>query len=136
MTAPTPVVADTHAFIWYVDADRRLSTAARQAFDDATGANLPIYVPTICLLEMHYLAAKGKVPGDTPQRLGALLQQPASAFEAHPLDTDVVVAAMQAPWKLGDPADRIIAGAARVLDVPLVTRDNRIIESGYVQTVW
>jgi PIN domain nuclease of toxin-antitoxin system len=92
-------------------------------------------VPTICLLEMYYLAAKDKVPGDTPQRLRSLLQQPVSAFEAHPLDVGVVVAVIHAPWKLGDPADRIVVGSARGLDVQLVIRNNRIMDSRYVQTV-
>lgn len=42
MSAATSVVADTHALVWYLDADARLSAAARTAFDDATAADLPI----------------------------------------------------------------------------------------------
>ena len=31
MTGPTAVVADTHALVWYLDADERLSADARRA---------------------------------------------------------------------------------------------------------
>ena len=136
MSAATPVVADTHALVWYLDADARLSAGARTAFDDATAADLPIYVATITLLELHYLAVRGKVPTDAPQHLSALLNAPDSAFEAYPLDTDVASAAAAAPWRLGDPADRIIAGTAYVLRLPLVTRDRHLTDSGYITALW
>jgi PIN domain nuclease of toxin-antitoxin system len=34
-----------------------------------------------------------------------------------------------------DPADRVLVASARVLGVPLVTSDTRIIESGLVKTI-
>ena len=136
MTDPTAVVADTHALVWYVDADERLSADARSTLDAATEADLPIYVPTITLLEMHYLTVRGRVAEGTPARLTQLLSEANSAFEPYAMDTAVAVAATQAPWRLGDPADRIIAGTARVLDIPLVTRDRQLADSGYVTAVW
>lgn len=136
MTGPTAVVADTHSLVWYLDAAERLSADARRALDAATEADLPIYVPTITLLEMHYLTVRGRVAEGTPERLTALLDEPNSAFEPYPMDTAVAVAATQAPWHLGDPADRVIAGTARVLDIPLVTRDRQLTDSGYVTAIW
>lgn len=67
-------------------------------------------MPTITLLEMHYLTVRGRAAEGTPERLTALLDEPNSAFEPYPMDTAVAVAATQAPWHLGDPADRVIAG--------------------------
>ena len=37
---------------------------------------------------------------------------------------------------LVDPFDRLIAGTALRLDVPLLTNDERIRDSGLVRTVW
>jgi PIN domain nuclease of toxin-antitoxin system len=39
------------------------------------------------------------------------------------------------PTRRWDPADRIIVASARVLGLPLVTSDQRIVDSGLVTTV-
>lgn len=44
-------VADTHSFIWYLDADRRLSQAAKRAIDRATQAGNEIGISAITLVE-------------------------------------------------------------------------------------
>lgn len=136
MTQATAVVADTHAFIWYVDGDARLSETAQASLDDATAADKPIYVSAITLLEVHYLVEHHKVPPDTFDRLIEAIEAAQSAFELYPVDGPTILAAVRAPWPLGDPSDRVIAGTARTLDLPLVTKDRRIRDSGYVNVIW
>jgi PIN domain nuclease of toxin-antitoxin system len=54
-----------------------------------------------------------------------------------PVGNDITVGAVNLPEPLhNDPADRIIAATARVLDVPLITRDRRLIDYPGVKTVW
>ena len=36
----------------------------------------------------------------------------------------------------GDPADQIIVATARLLSVPVVTRDRRILDCAHVPTIW
>jgi PIN domain nuclease of toxin-antitoxin system len=132
----TAVVVDTHTLVWYVDGDPRLSPPARQALDAATEADLPIIVSPISLLEVSYLADRGKVAGGTGERLREVLDEPDSAFEVYPIDLAVILAAIAAPWQGGDPSDRILAGTATTLQVPLVTRDEHLRQSEYVDTLW
>lgn len=131
-----PVLADTHTLIWYVDGDDRLSTRARDALDAATAADQPILVSPITLLEAKYLEDSGKVAPDTVVRLTALFADPNSAFEAQPIDLGVIAAAIEPPWRAGDPADRILAGTAKALGVVLVTRDRELTGTAYVETLW
>ena len=50
---------------------------------------------------------------------------------------DVVAAFRQIPRDaLGNPWDRFITATAMALNLPLVTRDRRIRESGLVETMW
>ena len=37
---------------------------------------------------------------------------------------------------LTDPYDRLIVGTALRLDMPLITRDQQIVDSGLVETIW
>ena len=47
----TGVVSDTHALIWYLLDDSRLSLQAGAALDADTAAGHKIYLPTICIVE-------------------------------------------------------------------------------------
>lgn len=48
-------VSDTHAVVWYLASDNRLSALAILAFDVAAHDGEPIWVPSICLVELTYL---------------------------------------------------------------------------------
>ena len=54
-------VADTHAVIWYVFDDPRLSSTARLEMDTAVANGEQIAVSSISLLEMVYLVDKGRI---------------------------------------------------------------------------
>lgn len=136
MSAATAVVVDTHTLVWYVDGDARLSAAARGTLDAATEADMPIIVSPISLLEVSYLADRGKVAAGTVERLRDVVDVPDSAFELYPIDLAVILAAIDAPWRGGDPSDRILVGTATTLEIPLVTADEHLRGSEYVNTVW
>ncbi len=58
-------------------------------------------------------------------------------FVLQPIDLATVDATMSISRDvLGDPWDRFIVAAAQVLDLPLVTRDRAISDSGLVPTIW
>ena len=54
-------VADTHAFVWYLQDSPRLSSLSKDLFDHADKAK-QIIVPTIVLAETLYLNKKLKIP--------------------------------------------------------------------------
>ena len=43
------VVVDTHAIVWYLEGDPRLSVKAAAALDQATSGGEAIHVPSVCL---------------------------------------------------------------------------------------
>jgi PIN domain nuclease of toxin-antitoxin system len=54
-------VVDTHALVWFLEKNPRLSTAARNALRDPSAK---IVVPTIVLAEIHFLHARGRIATD------------------------------------------------------------------------
>jgi PIN domain nuclease of toxin-antitoxin system len=61
----TAGVADTHAALWYVLKNPRLSNRAKSFIEDAASAGLSIGVSAISLAEIVYLVEK-----EAPSRIG------------------------------------------------------------------
>lgn len=129
-------VADTHAVIWYMSADPRLSKTARMFMDSAAAQGNKLGISSITLVEIVYLIEKGRIPAESLTRLVAFLNDPLSAFTEVPLDLSVVRVLPQiSSDQVPDMPDRIIAATAFYLQTPLVSRDAKIRASS-LQTIW
>ncbi|MFM7247323.1 MAG: PIN domain-containing protein [Actinomycetota bacterium] len=73
--------------------------------------------------------AAGRLELERPARDWITAAASQAPFAISPLNPDVAVAAaeLQREGFHGDPADRMICATARVLDVPLLTADRRIL---------
>ena len=130
------VVADTHAIVWYLANDARLSQTAMHALDRASATGGPIYVPSICLVELTYLVEKGRLPSLARDRLIRALDEPFAPCRLVPLDRTVADALQLIDRsEVPDMPDRVIAATAAVLAVPLISRDAKI-RASTVQTLW
>lgn len=130
------VVVDTHAIVWYLQDDPRLSTKAADVPDSATAAGDAIYVPSICLVELSYLIEKQRLPAIVREQLIETLDDPASPCSLAPLDRMVADAlALVKRSEVRDLPDRIVAATAVALQSPLISRDGKI-RASEVQTIW
>jgi PIN domain nuclease of toxin-antitoxin system len=129
-------IADTHAVIWYVFKDSRLSKQAKNFIDGAAQQGNPIGVSSISLVEIIYLVEKGRVHKDALVRVIAALEQSNNVLTEVPLDRHVAQAVPEVPRSIvSDPSDRIIAATALHLGVPLISRDRKIQLSD-IETIW
>jgi PIN domain nuclease of toxin-antitoxin system len=129
-------VADTHAAIWFLYGDRRLSQVAKDFFDKATGARQRIALLPISLAEVVYLVEKNRLPDSAFEDLQAALDNPYHVLQEAPLTVAVMNAMRQVSRAaIPDMPDRIVAATAVFLCVPLITRDGRILAST-VLTIW
>ncbi len=130
------VVADTHAALWFMQNDARLSPAARAALDQADETGVGVYVSAISLIEVIYLVEKGRLPAELLGRFEADLDDPAGTFILVPVDRAVATAVAAVPLaEVRELPDRVIAATARFLGIPLVTADAQLQRSG-VETIW
>ena len=129
-------VADTHAALWFLFGDPRLSTTAKSFFETAARERRKIALAPISLAEVVYLVEKNRLPATAFDDLTAALRNPNHVLEEAPFTSDVVAAMRQVPRDaVPDMPDRIVAATAVYFGVPVISRDGKIRASS-VQTIW
>lgn len=130
------VVLDTHVAVWYFLESDRLSTRALSIIEQAIHDGHPVYVPTICIVEIIYLVEKGRLPVAAFETLERALADPGSTVIVASLDVEVAKTLRSIQREnIPDMPDRIIAATALCLNLPLITRDSRI-QANALRTVW
>ena len=129
---PAPLL-DTHAWVWWVQADPRLDRRTVQALDALPADDRPA-VCDISLWEVAMLVALDRLTLGVP--LEAWLEAAADPQSVRVLAVTPAIAAEVArlPETFHrDPADRLIVASCRALDLPLVTRDRAITSARLVR---
>lgn len=129
-------VADTHAALWHLFDDARLSVRARNFIDQAAASRRRIVLSPISLAEIVYLIEKNRLPASAYDDLRRALIDPNHVLKEAPFTAEVVEAMRQVPRAaVPDMPDRIVAATAVYLGVPVISRDGRILAAN-LQTVW
>ena len=126
------LLLDTHALLWWLDGDRRLSRKARRAIADR---ETTVLVSAASAWEIATKVRIGKLPGATDVAAdipGCLARQ---RFEG--LDISVLHAqrAGRLPGTHRDPFDRVLIAQAQIEDLPVVTNDE-IFDVYRVTRLW
>jgi len=112
-----------------------LPRRARRAVEAARTGRGRIGVCTVCLFEVALLVERRRVTlGQSFDDWCDLLEQ-TPGLGLLPLDRAHVSEARALPL-LRDPFDRLIAGTAVALGLPLITPDTRIAGAGGLKVVW
>lgn len=126
-------VADTHALVWFLEDNRRLSKPAKAVLLDSSSE---IVIPTIVLAETKFLFSKQRINIDLPSLYRRMVA--ARNCSVYPLDESVID---HMPISL-EIHDAIIVGTGLVIEkifneeVVVITRDETIGESGLIKTLW
>jgi PIN domain nuclease of toxin-antitoxin system len=126
------LLLDTHAFIWWIDDDARLSTAARVLLQDRANG---VFVSIASIWEIAIKVGIGRLRA--PGELRAFLadQIAKAGFSILPIAFDHVVAVHALPQHHGDPFDRLLIAQCREEDLSLVSRDGKFAPYD-VELVW
>ncbi len=132
------ILLDTNALVWLAERDPRLGTVARgmirQAADTAS-----ILVSAVSFWELGLLLSKQRITLSEPLADWAESVMARPEIRVAPIDAAVAIEAGLLPGSLhGDPGDRFMVATARVLRIPLVTSDSKLLgyaEAGHVQAI-
>jgi PIN domain nuclease of toxin-antitoxin system len=125
-------VLDTHTFVWWAAAPKRLGKAAARALGAVDRGKARAWIPAIIAVELTLLREAGRrLPG--PAEIEAATKR---NTEVRVLPVDVKQALEFALLgSIRDPFDRLIVAAARAAGMPLITADTTIAESDLVEVI-
>jgi len=124
------LLLDTHIWLWSLSEPRRLGRRVRH---ELTSRNNELWLSPVSTWEALLLNAKGRIHlhGDITTWLASSTERMREA----PLTHEIVLAAHQLSLPHPDPADRFLAATAHVLDLTLVTADERLLGLGEIKTL-
>jgi len=126
-------VVDTHALVWYLEKDLKLSKRAREILNSAEAA---LIIPTIVLAELKYLFSKKKIRVSLARVMETLDTDPRVRIRHFDL---ACVEALDPGFNLHD---AMIVATAIVFrrdidpETAIITKDRQIQDSGIIDTVW
>jgi PIN domain nuclease of toxin-antitoxin system len=131
-----PSVLDTHAWVWWVTGDRRLSQPARRRIERAAAGGT-LFLSLISVWEVAKKVEKGQLVLDRP--VDAWLDAAAVRPGLHlvELSRAILQAGCQLPQPFhGDPADQLIVATARDREAAVITKDQKVRAYPHVRSVW
>jgi PIN domain nuclease of toxin-antitoxin system len=131
-----PTLLDTHAWVWWLTEDRRLSPRAKARIKTSLGEH-DLWISLISVWEVAKKVEKQQLVLDRPVDQWMDEAVTAEGLSIRELTRPILVESCRLPQPFhGDPADQILVATARYHGAVLVTKDQRIRRYVHVQSVW
>jgi PIN domain nuclease of toxin-antitoxin system len=128
-TAP---LLDTHAWIWWINADARLGKPTIAALDALPADDRP-FLSDVSLLEVAILVGQKRLILPMPFEEWVEAAAHPRTVRSVPLSPPIAAGVARLAGTFRDPADRVIVATSETMNVPLLTRDKAIIRSRLVK---
>jgi PIN domain nuclease of toxin-antitoxin system len=130
------ILLDTHVWVWLAADPKRLSRRATTAIRRATESG-GLSVASISLWELAMLFAHGRLrtPGTVESGVRSVVEKTSVVIQD--ITPEIAALATMFPETFPqDLADRLIGATARSLGLPLLTKDQRLLDSDLLKTIW
>jgi PIN domain nuclease of toxin-antitoxin system len=127
------ILLDTHVWIWLsIDARQSLSRQAQEAMRPGSHK----WISAISCWELAKLVERRRIGLTIPTLSWIRRSLTENDIRIADLTPEIAVESTNLLGLHRDPADQIIVATSRVLGMPLVTADQRIIQFGDVESIW
>ncbi len=123
------LLLDTHIWLWSHLAPERLVRKVARALENPANE---LWLSPISTWEVLVLAARGRIELDPDPSRWIRQALAAAPTQEAPISHDIALAVEDTGLRHRDPADRMLVATARVLDLTLVTSDERIVKHAKV----
>ena len=124
------LLLDTHIWLWSLNEPERVGRRVQREMRDPANE---VWLSPISTWEALTLHAKGRL--ELSADLGDWVRRATAPFREAPLSHEVALASRRLSFAHQDPADRLLAATAKVLDLTLVTADVRLLGLGEIATL-
>jgi len=133
--ADRAAVTDTHPILFHAAGGSKLGKRAASLFNDCERKQAIIYVPMAVVWEVSLLSRSRRINLKRSVRefFDELFSNP--AYQPLDLTSEQVFLADENRIN-DDPFDALIGAAALALELPLITRDSDITDSGLMKVIW
>ena len=114
------LLLDTHAFIWFIDGNSKLSHTARTAIDDVENR---VYLSVASVWELAILVSLKRLTLQRTVNEYVTLYTARTAIDLLPVTLDHVEGIVHLPFHHRDPFDRLLIAQAKFHDLQLVSAD-------------
>jgi len=126
------ILLDTHIWYWWVSEHPRLTDEARRRMEQHTATGIGLSI--VSCWEVAKKCSLGKLELDRPADEWIRAALGIAGLHLLPLTLEIVLEATKLPDGFrSDPADELIVATARILDVPLVTEDAKLLGYQHVR---
>ena len=120
---------DTHIWLWWIGGERHLSKREMASLDELPPEQRP-FISDISVWEVAVLLELGRWNVAIPFESWLKAACHPRTVEILPIAQDIAAEIARLPATFHrDPSDRIIVSTARARDIPLFTRDRRILDA-------
>ena len=123
---------DTHAFLWFINDDKQLSTKATNAIVDPTAIK---YVSIAVFWEVAIKLNIGKLKiGMSFEELWHQMER--NGFEVLPVTFEHTFELSSLDWHHKDPFDRMMIARAIVEDFCMISKDSNFVNYNGLKLLW
>lgn len=125
-------VTDTQALIKFLNGKKVINDIADSIFRKADEGENIIVIPSVVLFEIGYLHEKGRIPVSVKDIKNIL--EDSVNYREERLSIDIIESSFEIR-DIPELHDRLIAGTARYLNLPLITNDPVILTSRFINCI-
>ncbi len=130
------ILLDTHVLIWWVSGCHRIPARIVRSIESCL-EEAEVLVSAITAWEISMLIAKGRLLLGMDVECWLETASEIEGLRFVPVSREIAVKSTLLPGEFHkDPADRMIVATARLLGIPLVTADEKILSYPHVRTLW
>jgi PIN domain nuclease of toxin-antitoxin system len=126
-------VADTVTLVWHLEKQRRLGAQAGRVLQEADQGQHTIVLSGATLMEILYLSERRRISVDLATLKDLLARN--QNYSVAPVSFEVIEATASIN-DIPELHDRVIAGTAAWLNIPILTNDPDMTASRHVQVIW
>lgn len=129
----TGYIVDTHALLWFMTQDKRLSSKAHDILCRVQEGKCEGIIPTIVLAELASIVEKKKARANIDEIIQKINQIPSFLISVFDFKTFEEMRKVSPTLELHD---RIIIATARLYRAEVLTKDGAVKKLGEVGVVW